>query len=79
MTAWGRRGTDHGEFWKPKGIEQDERLRLIVVDQGNHRGQIFAPDGTWQVSFGLGRAYTANDPAVRRRRAEQQKQQNEGQ
>ena len=32
--------------------------RFVVVDRGNHRAQIFQPDGAWLMTFGLGRSYT---------------------
>ena len=58
VKQWGIKGAKVGELWKPRGIAQDERLRLIVVDHGNHRAQIYDPDGNWQVTFGAGKAYT---------------------
>ena len=39
----------------PAGIDQDGRGRLIVVDYGNHRAQIFDGEGKWLVTFGAGR------------------------
>jgi DNA-binding beta-propeller fold protein YncE len=50
-------GVEHGQLWKPMGIAQDERGRLIVIDCGNHRAQIFDARGEWLVTFGTGRAY----------------------
>lgn len=55
---WGGRGDDMGQLWHPTGIAMDMQGRIIVIDQGNHRAQIFQPDGTWLVTFGAGRAYT---------------------
>jgi tripartite motif-containing protein 71 len=51
-------GARMGELWKPQGIAQAEDGRVFVIDYGNHRGQIFAADGEWLVTFGAGRAYT---------------------
>ena len=47
-----------GELWRPRGIAQDQKLRIFVIDQGNHRAQIFDDSGQWLVTFGAGRAYT---------------------
>lgn len=38
----GRRGLCAGEFLRPTGVAEDDRGRLIVLDFGNHRGQIFS-------------------------------------
>lgn len=38
----GKRGLGAGEFLRPTGVAEDERGRLIVLDFGNHRGQIFS-------------------------------------
>lgn len=53
ITEWGNFGTLEGEFYKPKGIGQDSRGQVIVLDFGNHRGQIFSPDGAFIATFGL--------------------------
>ncbi|MBL9121209.1 MAG: hypothetical protein JNL80_14970 [Phycisphaerae bacterium] len=72
--SMGSRGASDGLFWMPDGIapysgasvppEQGDVLvgsegpRCVVVDRGNHRAQVFRQDGTWIMTFGLGRAYT---------------------
>lgn len=61
----GKRGGSDGEFWAPEGIARftgataaDRGERVVVIDRGNHRAQLLAADGTWIMTFGLGRAYT---------------------
>jgi hypothetical protein len=61
----GRRGGSDGEFWAPDGIARftgatavERGERVVVIDRGNHRAQLFSIDGTWLMTFGLGRAYT---------------------
>lgn len=56
--VWGTRGSDDGQFWKPGEIEQAPDGRLFIADYGNHRAQIFSPDGEWLVTFGLGKPMT---------------------
>lgn len=58
ITRWGGRGADMGELWKPTDLVVDSQGRIVVIDHGNHRAQIFAPDGEWLITFGAGRAYT---------------------
>ena len=62
VTEWGKRGSGDGEFWKPVGIVQRSNGQLFVVDWGNHRAQIFGPDGSWQATFGSGRSSTVEAP-----------------
>ena len=52
------RGFDVDQMFKPSGIVHDQQGRLIVLDEGNHRGQIWSQEGQWLVTFGLGRSYT---------------------
>ncbi|MBI1853342.1 MAG: NHL repeat-containing protein [Planctomycetes bacterium] len=52
VTMWGREGMGAGEFFKPKGIDQDEKGRIVVIDSGNHRGQVFGADGKFIDAFG---------------------------
>ena len=61
----GNRGESDGELWAPEGIATftgatgaADGPRVIVVDRGNHRAQLFRADGSWLMTFGLGRAYT---------------------
>jgi sugar lactone lactonase YvrE len=62
LSDWGGRGTEVGRFWIPTGIGQDREERIFVLDYGNHRVQIFSPQGEWLVSFGMGRAFTRASP-----------------
>lgn len=61
LNSWGGKGIGHEEFWKPAGIVVDDRDRVIVLDHGNHRCQMFQLDGTWLMTFGAGRAYTPSN------------------
>lgn len=54
----GRRGISDGEYWLPDGVAALDDGRFVVVDRGNHRAQIIDAQGTWKMTFGLGRAYT---------------------
>jgi len=64
LDEWGGRGDRMGQFWHPQGIAVDESGRIFVIDQGNHRAQIFTLQGAWLATFGAGRAYSArNVPA----------------
>lgn len=46
-----------GQLHRPTGIAQVGDGRMLVVDHGNHRGQIFTPDGEYVAAFGA-RLYT---------------------
>lgn len=50
--GWGAAGLGRGEMWRPKGVVMDSHDRLIVLDFGNHRGQVFSLDGTFLQAFG---------------------------
>ena len=54
----GSKGSNHGELWEPRAVVMDTQGRLIVVDHGNHRMQMFDPNGRWLMTFGIGRAWT---------------------
>ncbi len=59
IASWGGPGTDPGCFNIPHNVCMHPSLdRIVVVDQGNHRAQIFAPDGTWRSTFSLSNGYT---------------------
>ncbi len=68
QTSWGGPGGEHGQFWRPTGVAVDGRNRVFVLDYGNHRAQVFEPDGEWLITFGPGRAYTRESEARRRER-----------
>jgi DNA-binding beta-propeller fold protein YncE len=70
-TAWGERGSDYGQLWDPAGLAVDDQDRLFVIDYGNHRAQVYTPDGEWLLTFGSGRAYTRS--RMERQKALQQK------
>ncbi|MHC4948166.1 MAG: NHL repeat-containing protein [Planctomycetota bacterium] len=65
MREWGSTGTGDGEFFRPTGITAADDDRLFVVDQGNHRAQVFTTNGEWLVTFGTGRASTRSNPRRR--------------
>ena len=45
-------------LWRPAGVAVDTDGDIFILDHGNHRCQVFKPDGRWIMSFGAGRAYT---------------------
>lgn len=55
---WGETGELDGQFYAPAGVTALDGERIVVVDQGNHRAQIFAPDGSWLSTFSLSSGYT---------------------
>jgi tripartite motif-containing protein 71 len=67
IKQWGGWGSEPGQFYKPKGIAVMED-RLLVLDFGNHRGQIFTLEGEPIGTFGEGVLYlppaTANPSAA---------------
>jgi DNA-binding beta-propeller fold protein YncE len=51
-------GANAPQAGEEEGGQSDKGPRFVVIDRGNHRAQIFRQDGTWLMTFGLGRAYT---------------------
>lgn len=47
VQCWGKEGTGPGEFKGPAGIVVDKEDRVLVVDSGNSRVQIFTPFQTY--------------------------------
>jgi hypothetical protein len=47
VKQWGERGTKPGEFNTPHSIAADAKGNIYVADRGNHRIQVFDPDGTF--------------------------------
>jgi sugar lactone lactonase YvrE len=45
ITAWGHKGTGHGEFQTPHGLAMDSAGHIYVADRENDRVQIFDQDG----------------------------------
>lgn len=60
--SWGVTGEYDGEFHAPAGLCRIAGGRIVVVDRGNHRAQIFSPDGTWLSTFSLSSGYTTPKP-----------------
>jgi hypothetical protein len=60
--SWGVTGEYDGEFYAPAGLCRIAGDRIVVVDRGNHRAQIFRPDGTWLSTFSLSSGYTKPKP-----------------
>jgi DNA-binding beta-propeller fold protein YncE len=56
--AWGRTGDADGLFYAPSGVAVIADGRIVVVDQGNHRAQIFSAQGDWLSTFSLSSGYT---------------------
>ena len=55
--GFGGRGLGPGEFHDPRGIVAMDEGRLVVLDHGNHRGQIFDPDHLTLIAGFGGRLY----------------------
>jgi len=54
----GERGSWDGALWLPAGLEVLPDGGVVVLDQGNHRAQVFDPaDGGWRISFSLGQGH----------------------
>lgn len=54
----GERGSWDGALWMPAGLEFLPDGGLVVLDQGNHRAQVFDPEsGSWRISFSLGQGH----------------------
>ena len=51
LMAWGRKGSNSGEFDTPHGLALDSRGRVFVADRGNERVQIFDESGTYLESW----------------------------
>ena len=58
IRRFGSTGTDDGELWMPSAVGIDCQNRVVVLDYGNHRGQLFTTEGEWLASFSAGRART---------------------
>lgn len=56
ISHFGISGTEVGELWMPSAIGIDNQNRVVVLDYGNHRGQLFSTEGEWLVAFSAGRA-----------------------
>jgi len=54
MSAWGQQGRGPGEFdfEGPQGIRTGPDQNVYVVDNGNHRIQVFTPAGEYLTEFG---------------------------
>ena len=56
IASWGRPGDQPGlgrmEFFKPGGLTCNGDGDVVVLDFGNHRGQIFSPEGEFRRAFG---------------------------
>ncbi len=57
-SGFGEKGLGRAQFHEPRGLALTGDNRLIVLDHGNHRGQIFGLEGNFLDGFG-GRLYTA--------------------
>ena len=51
VTAWGKRGTDPGDFHTPHSIAIDAQNRVFVGDRENNRIQVFDTDGKFLKQF----------------------------
>jgi DNA-binding beta-propeller fold protein YncE len=51
ITAWGKRGTDPGDFHTPHSIAIDAKNNIYVGDRENNRIQVFDTDGKFLKQF----------------------------
>ena len=58
VRGFGGRGLGRAEFHGPRGVAILADGRVVVLDHGNHRGQIFDREGNFVGGFGS-RLYTA--------------------
>ncbi len=47
LNSWGHEGSKPGEMIEPVGLAVDQEGNVHVADTGNHRVQIFSPDGAF--------------------------------
>lgn len=53
--AFSESGAWDGALWRPAEVHPFTKGRVVVVDQGNHRAQVFDPaTGEWSLTFSLG-------------------------
>ena len=52
VRAWGDSGSANGQFRYPRGVAVSREGKVYVVDQGNHRIQVFTTDGTYVSQWG---------------------------
>ena len=58
ISTAGERGSWDGALWLPAGLELLPDGGVVVLDQGNHRAQVFDPaSGEWRISFSLGQGH----------------------
>ena len=54
----GETGGWDGGLWRPVGLTRLPGETVAVVDQGNHRAQVFDPEtGAWRTTFSLGQGH----------------------
>lgn len=52
VASFGRTGDRDGELNRPEGLDVGPDGRVYVADSGNHRIQVFSPEGRWLKSYG---------------------------
>jgi DNA-binding beta-propeller fold protein YncE len=52
LGTFGRTGDGDGELNRPEGLDVAPDGRVYVADSGNHRIQVFSPEGRWLASYG---------------------------
>jgi hypothetical protein len=58
VSTAGERGSWDGALWLPAGLEVLPDGGVVVLDQGNHRAQVFdSASGDWKISFSLGQGH----------------------
>jgi sugar lactone lactonase YvrE len=67
IKTFGGPGMEDGRFFQPEGIALIDAKRLVVIDHGGHRGQLFSLDGAFLASFSIpaGDLFPSPTPANR--------------
>jgi DNA-binding beta-propeller fold protein YncE len=52
LAIWGEEGARKGQFRSPAGQAIDRFGNVYIADQGNHRIQVFSPEGNCLAEFG---------------------------
>lgn len=52
LHEWGGRGLGAGQFFRPRGLATDLFGRVVCLDHGNHRLQLFQPNGSFFCAIG---------------------------
>jgi len=62
LHAWGKCGTENGEFVTPSGVAVNHEGNVFIADSAGSRVQEFSPEGTFLGAFGQATTTAATDP-----------------